>query len=125
VALGGALLADGIRHRGGTLLSQALGMIAAAISLLAVVGYVLDIAALHTTQSLNAMALNTALALMALAIGVVGINPGIGLMRIIAAALLRPRSIGGGLDAFPGGYSDRPARVIHMEQVSGRRRVTW
>jgi PAS domain S-box-containing protein len=84
VALGGALIADGTRHRAGTLVSQAFGMVAAAISLLALVGYVLDTAALHTTQSLNAMALNTAMALMALAIGIIGVNPGIGLMRIIA-----------------------------------------
>jgi PAS domain S-box-containing protein len=84
VALGGALIADATRHRAGTLVSQGFGIIAAAISLLALVGYVLDTAALHSTQSLNAMALNTAMALMALAIGVIGVNPGIGLMRIIA-----------------------------------------
>jgi PAS domain S-box-containing protein len=84
VMLGAALLADSTRHRAGIILSQALGIVTAAISLFALLGYCLDLPDLGPGHGPAAMALNTALALMALAIGIIAVNPGIGVMRILA-----------------------------------------
>jgi PAS domain S-box-containing protein len=83
IAVGAALISEGARHRVGTFLSQMLGMVTGAISLFALIGYLLDIPELLSGHGRNTMALNTALALMALAIGIISVNPGVGLMRII------------------------------------------
>jgi PAS domain S-box-containing protein len=80
--VGAALLTSASRRRFWLLVSQMLALAAIAITMLAVVAFVLDAAAISTRDVYNAMALNTALAFLALAVAILGVNPGIGAMRI-------------------------------------------
>jgi PAS domain S-box-containing protein len=82
VLLGGGLLASASRRRAAILASQLLALGIIAIALLVLVGYVLDFAGSHR-QVYNMMALNTALALVALAAAIVGRHRQVGLMRIL------------------------------------------
>ena len=83
ILLGGALLASGARHRILVLLSQSLSMLIIGIALFAVIGHILHLVALHEVSSFNAMPLQAALALLALASGIISINLDIGVMRIV------------------------------------------
>ena len=81
--LGAALFAGGSRHRAILLASQALAMLAATIALFALVGYSLEILALSEVKGYNAMAFNTAFALVMLAIGIIGVRTDIGVMPVL------------------------------------------
>ena len=78
-----AMILAGARSRRLRLASQTVAMLVAGITLFAVIGYILGIAALYEVRTFNAMALHAAVALLAVAVGIVSINPTLGLMRII------------------------------------------
>jgi PAS domain S-box-containing protein len=83
VLLGAALLAGTARRRVLVLGSQVLGFLAAAIALFVLIGYTLDLVSPLGTQGPSSMPLNSALAIMALAVGIIGLRPDVGLMRIL------------------------------------------
>jgi PAS domain S-box-containing protein len=83
VMAGSALIASLAHNRRVILLSQIFSLLILGITLFAVIGYVLGIVALYELAQYNAMALHSALALMAVAVGIISINPGAGLMRVI------------------------------------------
>lgn len=82
VLIGVAMAVSGSRRRATQLACQALAMAALAIAVLAVISNVLDSTALHELNFYNAMGIWAALGLCGLAIAVIGINPGVGVMRI-------------------------------------------
>jgi PAS domain S-box-containing protein len=81
--IGAAMVSGTMKSRRAVLLSQALGILVIGITLFAVIGYVLGIVALYALKSFNAMALHAAIALMALAAGVISINPQAGILSVI------------------------------------------
>ena len=84
ILLGLALATSSSPRRQLLFVSQASATSVLALTLIAVIAYCLDLAAINALDVRNVMALNTALALVALAAATIGINPGFGLMRIIA-----------------------------------------
>ncbi|HYN45184.1 MAG TPA: histidine kinase dimerization/phospho-acceptor domain-containing protein, partial [Allosphingosinicella sp.] len=80
---GSALFASGARNRLVLLASQVMCLVVIAITLFAVIGYVLDIVAIHRVVTYHAMPIDAVVALMTLSIAVIGINPDIGLVPII------------------------------------------
>jgi PAS domain S-box-containing protein len=80
---GGALFASGARNRLVLLASQIMCLVVIAITLFAVIGYVLDIVAIHRVVTYHSMPIDAVVALMALSVAIIGINPDIGLVPII------------------------------------------
>ena len=80
---GVALIASGRTQRWLQLAGQALAGLTIAAALFAVLGYVLGLAALYHVRTFNAMALHAAMGLLALSVGILSVNPRVGLMRII------------------------------------------
>jgi signal transduction histidine kinase/DNA-binding response OmpR family regulator len=85
LALAGlALLLSGARSHRLKLASHAVAMVVSGITLFAIIGYVLGLAALYEVSTFNAMALHAAASLLAISIGVLAVNPRIGIMAILA-----------------------------------------
>ena len=80
---GSALFASGARNRLVLLASQIFCLVVIAITLFAVIGYVLDIVAIHRVATYHSMPIDAVAALMALSVAVICINPDIGLVPII------------------------------------------
>jgi signal transduction histidine kinase/CheY-like chemotaxis protein len=81
---GGALILAGARSTRLKLASHVVAMIVIAITLFAIIGHVLGLAALYEVGTFNAMALHAAFCLLVLSVGVLAINPRVGLMSILA-----------------------------------------
>jgi PAS domain S-box-containing protein len=80
---GSALFASGARNRLVLLASQIVCLVVIAITLFAVIGYVLDIVAIHRVVTYHSMPIDAVVALMALSVATIGINPDMGLVPII------------------------------------------
>ncbi|WP_167737429.1 sensor histidine kinase [Sphingomonas parva] len=83
VLTGGALIASGARNARAILLSQAASILIIAITLFAMIGYILNLVALYEVRTFNAMALHAAIALFSIAAGIISINPDVGVVRIL------------------------------------------
>ena len=83
VLTGIALATSTARSIRATLVSQSLCALLIAISLFALIGYMLGIIELYGFTALNPMALHTACALLMIAIGVLSVNPDVGILRVI------------------------------------------
>jgi len=82
--VGIALMLGGARHRRLKIASQVIALVVSGITLFAIIGYVLGLAALYEVGPFNAMALHAAASLLALSVGVITINPRTGLMGILS-----------------------------------------
>ncbi len=83
VVIGAAIGLGHARSSRARLASQGLALLVLAITLFALIGYVLDLAMLYGVNTFNPMALHTAIGMMFLAIGTMSANPNTGLMRVI------------------------------------------
>ena len=83
ILIGSSLFASGSRRRPWLIGAQALALAAIAITMVSLVASALDATAMNVKEVYNVMAVNTALALLALAVAVVAINPGVGVLKII------------------------------------------
>lgn len=63
--------------------SQVLSCASIAITLFAIIGYTLGIVSLYGIKAFTPMAVHTACGLLAVAVAVLSVNPGVGLMRIV------------------------------------------
>jgi PAS domain S-box-containing protein len=86
VVIGAALCLAHARSSHARLVSQGLAFLVVAITLFALIGYVLNLAVLYEMRRFNPMALHTAAGLLLLAIGTLSVNPGAGVMRVIGDA---------------------------------------
>jgi PAS domain S-box-containing protein len=81
--MGSALFASGARNRLVLLASQIVCLVVIAITLFGVIGYVLDIVAIHRVVTYHSMPIDAVVALIAFSVAIIGINPEIGLVPII------------------------------------------
>ncbi|HEX9954978.1 MAG TPA: ATP-binding protein [Allosphingosinicella sp.] len=79
-----ALILAGARSHRLKLASHVVAMVVIGITLFAIIGHVLGLAALYEVGKFHAMALHAAAALLAISVAVLAINPSIGLMAILA-----------------------------------------
>lgn len=82
--LGISFILSGARRHRLKLASHVIALVVVGITLFAIIGYVLGLAELYKLRTFNAMALHTAASLLAISIGILSINPRIGLTRILA-----------------------------------------
>jgi PAS domain S-box-containing protein len=85
VLCGTALLTLDVRLRHGVRPAQACALIAAALSLFAVIGYAFNVSALYVVKSFFPMAMHTAAMFLLLAAGILFARPDRGLMKVLSA----------------------------------------
>jgi PAS domain S-box-containing protein len=82
--IGGALMLVGTRSRPGVMAAQLLALLAGLVALLAVIGYAYSAVALTGIRTFIPMALNTAMALGLMSLGILGARPDRGVMAVIS-----------------------------------------